>query len=165
MKEIKDLNAKQLAKLVKWEDVRLSMCFFYPSGTGWKKYNTVFKRILTAPTKKQKDPIERLQIYAANSEWKKGDVDSYLSIHSILLGTKEYGDKPKSFSLSFRDWNELINLRFSDDTFEYYRLQDILAVFIYELTWYGNEKDSKKTGETMYKRLKEAIDDHKKNNK
>lgn len=162
MNEIKDLTIKQIAKLVKVEDVASSLEYHYPHlklPKGFAK--SMLKRFTTAPWKKPKDLKERLEVYGSNTNW--GDeIDCFYGIHTIILDTMESWGKPKSWSLSFRPWNELINMKVYDGTFEHYALDDIIAHFIYEITWYGPEKTMRKTGKRLLNSVKKIKKDHEK---
>ena len=61
------------------------------------------------------------------------------------------------YSLSFRDWSELLNLRISKVTDEHYTDAVIIANFIWEITWHGDEKESKRMGKSLLSSLPEKI--------
>lgn len=172
MKEIKDITIGEVAKLVDWADVKKSLQYHYPHLAKVDNYQDCLKRIVSAKKKKPKKSNERIEIYANSASWGgKSDIESSYSIHTIELGTDmgdEWGEKtgqPKCWSMSFRPWDDLINLKVYDGTFEHYTLTDIVAHFIYEITWYGNEKQMKKQGKKLLGRVKEAKKDLKKRDK
>ncbi len=163
MKEVKDITIKEIAKLVKLKNLEEALKFYYPHVKVPRCYGkSMLKRFTTTPTRKPKKADERLEVYAHTTDWglKDGGVDEQYGIHTIELDTIEYG-KPKSWSMSFRPWNELINLKPTSENFERYRLTDILAHFIYEITWYGPEARMIKQGKKLFASVKKIEKEHK----
>ena len=161
MKLIKDKTLRDLALMCKWKDVLRSLRFHYPHMKYLDRYEPVFVRCQTAKKRKQSKPNDRLEVYAANTVWNyKGedDRDSYYGIHILEEGSFDYeyeGMKyPKVWSMSFVPWNKLINMLVANSTIEHYRIEDIVAHFIYEITWYGDEKNMKKVGRNLLRRTK-----------
>lgn len=179
---IKNVTMRDIVKLVNVKDAQNAFRYFYGNLDDteyWAKKNVpvAFKRILNAPKKKQKNPVERIEIYAGSyleDAWdKKGKVingkkelNSTYGIHTIELGTVEYNidgrEYPKTWSLSFRGWDELSNVLIGESTLEHYTLVDMLAHFIWEITWHGMEDEMKKKGDELMKNVKESMKDIKK---
>ena len=163
MKQVKDKTLRDLALMCKWKDVLRSLRYHYNFHKHWDKYEPVFTRCQTAKKRRQSKPTERLEVYGVNTVWDyKGDEDrdGYYGIHILEEGSFDYeyeGKKyPKVWSMSFVAWDKLINMLVANSTLENYKLEDIAAHFIYEITWYGNEKNMKKVGKRLLGRVKDA---------
>ena len=113
-----------IIKITKWKDVRQSLMYFYDYKL--KNKNLVgFKKV-----------FDEIKIY------KKGKPD--LKNEMIEIGVGRYkGEKDwysiatNKYSLSFRKWRKLVNIPISNKTLEHHTNQDILAHFIWEITYNG----------------------------
>ena len=133
------LTPRDIAQHCKWEVVQKYLRFFY--GRKWNGAEEVFDRIKNAPKKKHKDPEEFLVIsYSTDileAKTEGFDINGFYDI-----ATNKY-------SLSFRKWNEISNIPISDTAINSFAIEAILAHLIYEMTWYGTEKDSQKYGKGL----------------
>jgi len=161
------LTIKDLALLTKWKDVKRAIKYHYP--TDKNQYEDIYLRVLKTRKKKVK-PSEFLEVYAGvnsdiypegfdfwikeiiKDEWEK----PYYSIH--LKEVKEKQD----YSISFMSWSYLINLPLMPSTIFHYTFVDILAHFIWEITYYGNEVQMKRTSKKLLDTVKKIKEKTKK---
>ncbi len=122
------MTIREIAQLVKWKQVKRAIKYFYPDDKN--DYEGLFKKIQGMRKRKQKDSEERIEIYAV------GELESPKERYYSIFTNK--------YSLSFRGWNEIANVPIAETTLEHYELQDILAHFIWEITFYGTEEQMKK---------------------
>ena len=138
----KDVNIIDLVKLVTWEDVKRSWIYHYPDNPV-KGYDTVFEEIKKYRKRKPKTE-EKLEIVSVYDDTIPEDASSY------------YSCSGSEYSFSFSKWRELANLPISEGTLKHYRPEDIITHFLWEITWYGSEKDSLKKGKELFS----IIEDH-----
>lgn len=88
------------------------------------------------------------------------DKEEFLDIIAYLgdLNKEEEDDRyyhisTNKYSMSFRKWNVLVNIPFSENTMRYYTFKDMIAHFLYEITWYGDEKQTYKTTKKIMSRV------------
>lgn len=149
MKQITNLKLREVAKLIDWKDVSEALKFHYQVSVG-KNYTKLFKRIQNTKNKRV-NAKEELEVYASNCKWDFGDIDSYYGIH-----IKKKGEK-MSYSMSFQGWDKLCNLKVADDSMNHYTMVDIVTHFMWEITFYGNEAEAKKTWKMVNGRAEEVI--------
>ena len=149
MKTIKDI-----LPLVEWNNVRRALAYFYPKTRG--DAEPIFKRLLEFPKRKHKDQEEFIEIKTYNNLEEKefGPLD-----HNY------YNTATNKYSLSFRKWAEVVNIPISESTLEHFKFEDIVAHFIWEITWYGGEEETEKKGMEMLSSFKKAKEEIKKLNK
>jgi hypothetical protein len=134
------MNTIDLAKLVKWEDVKRAIKYFYPDDKN--NYEDVFNKIRNyKPVKINKR--EFLKIWT----WHIVKNNPILDIEDVY-----YDVCTNKYSLSFRDWNEVASLQIEKSTLEHLIPVDIIAHIIWEITFYGDEEQMKNT-------QKEILDD------
>lgn len=150
------LTMKDLASLTSWKKVKEAIKYYYPEDKS--DYEDVFQRICMAPKVRVKKG-ESIRVKGGmylDWEWFKEHGKKFLEDvktgeEEIYYGidiTKEGDDTP--WSMSFQKWDYLINLPISVDTLTHYTPKDILAHFIWEITYYGNEKQMEKTGKEVW---------------
>lgn len=149
------MSPRELTKVVSFDAVMYSLAGHYPH-IKWHptRMKKVYNRIKTSKYRKPKKSDERLAVYILNTNerWgKKWEIESYYSIHTIEtehmdLHTKE----PKQWGMSFRPWTDTMSMKFTEDNFKNYSLADMLAHYIYEITWHGTEKQTAEKGKKMY---------------
>jgi hypothetical protein len=131
-------------KLVEWKDVERSIKYHYPEDKN--DYSGLFKKLKLRPRWKT-DPEEHIDIIVNQRE---GEIEGYFSIVT------------NKFSFSFRKWNELLNIKISEETLNNFLYEDIVAHFIWEITFYGDEKQIAKEKKEMNKRIKDMYKTKKK---
>lgn len=146
------ITMRDLAKVCKWEKVYESMLYHYPDQMkrlrSVKAYKALFYNIPTwKPWRKRKDPEEHIRVRACGEGYGETlqqlyDEDIYYSINT------------NKYSLSFRPWVELASLPIEPETLKRYTFDDIMAHFLWEITFYGNEKQMKKTHKVIIGRVK-----------
>lgn len=141
---------RELAQKVKFRDVYKALHYFYKGK--WSYAEKVFNRIKDAPKKAHRNKAEFIEVICIN-EMEDGEYGSWYQIHTNL------------FSLSFRKWDEISNIPISDETLKYSKACEVLAQLIYEMTWYGMEKEAMKMGKGLLKTAREAKRDYIKKNK
>lgn len=142
------LTIQDLIPIVEFSDVMESMKFIHHNHGCKGNYRGLIKDLVSRKRIPHKDPKEFIVIKLIGfNELKKDPDDRFYSMMT------------NKYSMSLRDWNELVNIPISHDTLKHYRAEEIVAMFLWEITFYGNERQMKKKG----KDLKEAVDDIKKN--
>lgn len=142
------ITIRDLVKRVKWEKVQKSIRYFYPGDKG--NYLRVFVQIAEMPKRTHRSKDERIQIGVAGMHTLEEDPED-----------RFYNVTTNKYSLSFRKWKELANIPLSEDTIRHYKFEDIVALFIWEITFYGTEEDAAKTAKELNLRVKEMVKQHK----
>jgi len=130
---------------LKWNDVKRAIKYFYPDDKN--NYETLFYDL----QKYKKQPAKHNDEFITIDCNKINDYTKTekMSIREMIDFEDFYSLSTNKYSCSFRPWLELINLPVAEETINHYRFADILAMFIWEITFYGNEKEMKKTGDKM----------------
>jgi hypothetical protein len=138
--EREDITPIEIAGLVSYPQVKKVLKHHYKHE--WNKAETVFRQIKATKKRKHKDSEEKLVIRIGGSRSRE-DFDEFYSV-----ATNKY-------SLSFRKWNEIVNIPIDKETIMHYLYPEIIAHLIYEMTWFGNEKQTQKKGKELYKGIKQ----------
>ena len=162
-KIITKLAIKDIAPIVKWKDVKKAIKYHYPHDKN--DYEKLFVRLQTKIPKVRIKKGEFLEVYGgidiksewwANPKWggqkylddiKNGDECEYYGIHM-----KKEGDDT-NWSISFIKWDYLASMPIHPETLKAYTFVDIIAHFIWEITFYGPEKQMEKHGKELLKRV------------
>jgi hypothetical protein len=164
-----NITIKDLLNIVKWKDVKRSLKYHYP--TDKNNYEKLFYEL----GKRKKVTVEKgdfLEVYALwdiddpeNEEYtkkylqevKNGEEFNYYGIHLLSLhsGVEKY-------SVMFIPWSKMISYPIHPKTLYHLTFIDIVAHFLWEITYFGNEKKMKKQGEKLYKISKKIEKDIKK---
>lgn len=153
-----EITIRELAAFVKWPEVKRAIKFHYPKDKN--DYQPLYTRLGTMRRQKTKAG-QFLEVYGGfdpDNEWsaklledlKKGDESNYYGIHMKVQGEET------NYSISFMKWNYLANMPIHHDTLRHYTFVDILAHFIWEITYYGNEKQTKKHAKEIFSRVKDV---------
>lgn len=140
--EEKEINIIDIAKLNEWKDVKRAIRYYYPEDKN--NYEGLFNDIQSWKRKKMQKG-EVIEIRASGrlgNDW-RGEDEFY------TISTNRY-------SMSFRDWRELASIPISENTFQTLTTCDILAHFIWEITYYGTEEEAKKTGNMVFKLVEKS---------
>ena len=153
---------RDLAQVANVEEFNKAMKYYYPKQR--RDWYMAMEGVLTRDLKsiakkKQKDPKEQIEICVAGerellplatkeNEWEGRD-------ESYNCGTNKY-------SLSFRPWKDTANIRVSEESLRCYKIEELLAHYIWEITWYGPEEKMMEHGKELMKRAKEIKKDIKK---
>jgi hypothetical protein len=139
-----------IIKELKWKDVKRAIKYFYPDDKN--NYESLFYDL----QKYKKQPAKRNDEVITIECNKINDftISEKMSIKDMMEQEDFYSIQTNKYSMSFRSWRELINLPVSIDTLNHYRFVDIICHFIWEITYYGNEKEMKKTGKEISKTVK-----------
>jgi len=145
------MTIKELAQQTKWEDVRRALKYHYPKQKNEIEYKLAFDYIKKAkkPKKSVIEEGEVINVYAGNDS----DID-FCDYYGIDI---KKPDELETYSMSFIKWADLANMEVGEDTINHYTNTDILAHFIWEITWYGTEKQMRAGGKLIAKRAKEAM--------
>lgn len=155
---------RNLIKYTKWSEVKRAIRYHYPKDKN--DYSKLFIKLGNMPKVKTK-PGEELEVYGGldlsqtyyqepkNLDKFLADIltgmeEIYYSIH--VKDQSEYG----AYSMSFVKWRYLANLPIAPDTLKHYTFTDIVAHFIWEITFYGNEKQTEKQGKEIFRTVKEV---------
>lgn len=159
-----DLFIREIIKLVKWKDVKRAIKFHYP--TDKNDYEGLFYDLAKMPKVKVKNN-EYLNIqggFDIKSEWfkkygkkyledlAKGDEKTYYKIDMKIIPPLQ--NNHIYYSISFIPWKKLVNMKINPDTLLNFTLEDIIAHFIWEITYYGNEKQMNKCAKKLLKQVK-----------
>jgi hypothetical protein len=146
-----------IAKTVEWSKVVKALKYYYPEDKN--DYLPVFNKLKTYKKTAPKDSKEKFNIYVSNKkviEFAKNikDIVEYYNYYSMSTITprSRYG----CYSMSFRPWKETASLPVAEQTLYHYRLEEIIAHYIWEITFYGTEQDMKKEGKKLFEMEKEA---------
>jgi len=146
-----------IVKKLEWEDVKRAIKYFYPIDKN--NYESLFyelRKYRKQPVKDKNEVIKITCFKLSGYALKQKD-----PIKEMLEMDDFYSISTNKFSISFRKWRELVNLPISEDTLNHYKFVDIIAMFIWEITFYGNEKETKKTATEIFKAGKEISKQHK----
>lgn len=143
--EERELTIRDLAKFANINSLKESYKYFY--GLKKPKYlEETFEKIKSFKKVPQKDIKERIVI----------DIGG---VRELVLDRDErdefYAVSTNKFSLSFRPWKDVSNILISKDTLKHYTPEEIIAHFIWEITWYGNEEQMMKRGKELEEILKD----------
>jgi hypothetical protein len=136
------MTIREIIKYTTYKDVRKAIKLFYPNDKN--DYQSVFDFLLTVKKRKQEYDDERLQITAVFQKWDfQDEPDMWYNVCTNL------------YSCSFRSWSKLANIEIDDDTWKHLIPRDIIAHFIWEITFYGNEEDTRKIADELKETTKE----------
>ena len=121
-----------------WKQVKRALEYHYPKDTN--DYKKLYSQLKKYPRIKQRNKGEYIQI-RANQFY--DTEDRWISIHT------------NKYSMSFRPWKELANVPIEKETLERILVEEIVAHFIWEITFYGSESEMNKT----YKEMTSKIDE------
>ena len=130
-----------LARVTKWKCVKRSIKYHYPDDKN--NYEKLFEEIKKYRKIKQ--------------HHKEFITVSVCGMVNVLEEAEDncYSIQTDKFSLSFRSWKSLARMPIAQGTLDHYLYEDILAHFIWEITFYGNEKKMGKTAKELVKRVVE----------
>lgn len=129
---------KELARKCKWKDVQKAILYWYPDQKRQiEAYKPVFEKIKKATFKKTKK-TEYITIVLTRYE----DDEWYHAATNL-------------YSLSFRDWKEIANLKIGKQTLSSMRTVDIVAHLLWEITYLGfTKKERKVSRDEVFGKLK-----------
>ena len=135
------MTPRDIAKGTSWEKVLVAYHYFYPKygvKSAKKAYDTLRK------ARKSKSDGQKIIVTCIREEWESKELtrDEYYSTFS---------DK---YSLSFQPWNRIANMEIEPATYDKTADADLLAHLIWEMSFYGDEKEMKKEGEELKRRVK-----------
>ena len=154
-----------LLSVVSNKEVLRALKYHYPKTKGDPTHTIEGFRKMK---KKKTVDGEWLNVYAcgepSNFDYEKAGIkhglkemheDNYYGIDIVKEGdTQKYG-------MSFMSWKVAGNLPINTDTLSHYTYADIIAHFLWEITWYGNEAETRKTGKKILARTKSAMKKYK----
>ena len=147
------MNIINIIKLVEWKDIKKSLMYHYNYGCRNKNllgYEKVFNIVKKYKKSKPEYPDEVIKISACYEE----ETNSWYDIYT------------NKYSLSFRSWKKLANIPISKETLDHYIYEDIIAHFLWEITYNGfTEEKMKKEREEVFGRIKDSKNDKNKKNK
>lgn len=144
-KNIKRDTVREMIKDLKWSDVKRAIKYFYPKDKN--NYEPVFYFLQKVRKNKQKYEGEEIELEAHYDIFGEQG-DAYYSI-----ATNQY-------SMSLRKWSELASIKISEATLSHYVPKDIVAHFIWEITFYGNQNDIVKLKKEMDETVKKIHKEH-----
>ncbi len=153
------VTIRDIANNVKFSDVKRAIKYFYPKDKG--NYESVFTQIRDCKKQKQKRAGEVIELSAGKIfSWMKSltpDADYVKKYYGTIQQVSDeayYTIATDQYSLSFRAWGEIASIPVSVETLDHYTFVDILAHFIWEITYYGTEKQMGKTSRMLNQRMK-----------
>lgn len=154
-----DITIIDISKVTKWKDVKRAIKYHYPSDKN--NYEGLFKHL--AKMKKVRTPKGETIVvsggYNTKADWfqeRKKQIFAELQngydqqYYSIFI-RKENSDS--NWSMSFVKWNTLASIPIDFETLKHFTFYDIIAHFIWEITFYGTEKDSQKMAKELKRRV------------
>lgn len=167
--DVDNITILDLIKVTEWNDVRRAMAHYYPGYE--KKMKPRYERVASFKPIKCDEPGEVLEIHAGMSFGWLRDKDNLAGLNTKLrdLVTQQYSSlknikdhvyysmATNKYSMSFRSWRKLASIPISLDTLDHYTFEDILAHFLWEITFYGDEKQTQKKGKELLGRMKDAM--------
>jgi len=159
MNEMKPMTPIEIANIIPFKMVKKALSYHYPKANErtLKQYGLIFKKVKNFKPEKQKHKGEFLDLGVANEHiW--GDGSDWSQWYS--MATNKY-------SMSLRPWRELASIPFSKKMIETYKFEELMAHFLWELTWDGwtetaVNKKQKEIGDHLLKAMKEINADAKK---
>lgn len=145
-----------ISKKVKWADVKRAHKYYYPADKN--NYEDIFLGMQKLKNKKHKDPEEFIEVYCSDPYTDGIFTEENGWTVEEIMQENYYGVHTNKFSLSFRKWKEVFNIPIAKETLRHHKYCDILAHLLWEITFYGMEKDMEKKG----KELKKMVDNCKK---
>lgn len=134
---MKHTTVKHLLSKLKFSDIEKAIQYHYPfiKSSRMKKH---YKALMVKKTRKVKDQFLEVYMSEAFPEDSINDF-CYSKTTMIHLLCNEKGEL-KPYSMSFISWERLVNTPLTEKTLKDYTPKDIVAHFIYEVSWYGTEK-------------------------
>lgn len=163
---------RDIVHFVKWADVKKAIKYYYPHDKN--NYEPLFYALGKMPKVKTKagerlhvrggldlsvyESDKQLQKYLDEylADLKSGEESQYYSIDMITDEPEPYDHgRMKTYGISFIRWKYLASMPIDHETFSYFTMRDIIAHFIWEITFYGDEKETKKIAKDLAKRVKD----------
>lgn len=145
------MNMLDLAKSSKWKDVKCALKFHYPKDKN--NYEPIFDRMVKSKQRKPKLAGEMIQLHVVG-DWESDDKGG---IKEMPLENQWYSMATNQYSLSFRSWESLFNIPIEEEVIKHTKKEEILAHFLWEITFYGFEKQTKKVGKMLSLRAKSVM--------
>ena len=138
---------RDLAQFADWSMIKKAYRYYYNvSDKKAESFQVVFMQIMTYPKRKHKDPDERIEIIVGGMR----DERKPYSQENEENGRDEfYATSTNKYSLSFRKWAEVSNIIIDTETLKRYTAEELLAHFLYELTWYGSEQEMEEKAQDL----------------
>ena len=142
--KVHGLTVKDIARQCLWKDVKKALQYHYAktSPETYIRYQEIFEEIkeMTYPVI---DPKERIECKCP-SNWLDMDIEQYYGIHT------------NKYSMMFRPWAELANIKIENKTLDYNLRPEIVAHFLWEITYSGfHEKEIKKVSDKLNKKVED----------
>lgn len=139
-----------IARVVDFKDVKRAIKYYYP--TDKNNYESVFEKLKNVKKRKHLDENEFLQLNITDINcgyFNDNDVKK------LLKKLKDFGYSihTTKYGLSFMPWSKIANIPIETETLNRYALEDIMAHLIWEITFYGNEKQTQETAKDLKKRV------------
>lgn len=147
----RQLTVLDILYFVEWKDVKRAIKYYYPDDKN--DYQPVFESLKTRKTKKITDfklVIETFGMFY----YDLCDVNDC----GYGISFRKKGEKYRT-SVSFAPWGDVINTPIDSETLEHHTPVDIVAHVLWEITFYGNEKDMEKARKEIFSSAKKAIKD------
>jgi hypothetical protein len=145
---MKNITILDIIKIAKWKNVEKAIKFYYPDDKN--DYLPIFKKIQKFPKEDQKIKNERIKLTCKDCLIEEDPFEK-------LYGEQYYRMFTNKYSLSLRPWKEISNIIISEDTLNHYRFDDIIAHFIWEITFYGDEEEFMKEIKETEKEIKQSL--------
>ena len=129
----KDLTIKELAKITPYKDIEpiLKKMHGRVYKSTFAQYKKIFDSIQEMEWTGKVNKEERIKCWCPMDFFEE-TLDQYYSI-----ATNKY-------SMSFRPWAEMANMKVENIVLDYVLKEQILACFLYEITYYGYEEEQMK---------------------
>lgn len=155
------VNIKLISKYVKWKDIQRAINYHYPDDTNnYKDLFDSLKNYESVITPANETLIISGGVAVDSKIWKEEKNDYFKDIKDEMLDTG-YGIHIKkegedlTYSCSFIPWKIMVNMPINEDTLGHYSFEDIIAHFIWEITYYGDEDNMSEVQDEIMGRVGE----------
>jgi hypothetical protein len=153
-KTYKYKNIIEIANVIKWGDIKRAIKYHYPktNKNTMDRYKEIMEEI--SQYKETDNKGNKLEVYLTRpySFYSKKDKE-WLALTEI--GEEYYGiynidNNKKVWSMMFLKWEETANYGFTNNTLKYYHPAEIMAHYLWEITFNGfTQKEIKKDSDRM----------------
>ena len=155
------VSIKDICEWTKWKHVKRALKYFYP--TDKNNYEKLFYRFCDMKPAKV-EPGDYLNMYGGIcvdpkyffNKWGRKFIEDLKSGDDYVVYGIDWVRNDKKWSVSFMPWNYLASLPITVDALGHYSPEDIIAHFLWEITWYGNEKQMAKSKKELMRRVKKV---------
>ena len=144
----KELTIKDLLEWVTIKEVKRAYDYHYADYAN--NCAITIRQLKAMSRRKHENKGEKLEL--TNGYWP----DMFSRTMKEVVEDRYYHMATNKFGLSFRRWAEIASIPISHKTINHYSFEEIVAHFIWEIRFYGSEKQAMKMGKDVFKTATEA---------